>query len=104
MTSTKDPAARWLQDVVERNRQKGNVGLFSVCSAHPQVLHAAMRHTLASGSMLCVESTSNQVNQFGGYTGLTPARFVEYLHSIADRESLQNAKLMLGDDHIVPYP
>jgi D-tagatose-1,6-bisphosphate aldolase subunit GatZ/KbaZ len=104
MASAKNLAAGWLRDVVDRNRRQGDVGLFSVCSAHPQVLHAAMRHTLASGSMLCVESTSNQVNQFGGYTGLTPAKFVEYLNSIADRAGLPKEKILLGGDHLGPYP
>jgi D-tagatose-1,6-bisphosphate aldolase subunit GatZ/KbaZ len=100
----KKSAAAWLRDVVDRNRAGQAAGLFSVCSAHPQVLHAAMRHTLASGSRLCVESTSNQVNQFGGYTGLTPAKFVEYLHSIADRAGLPKEKILLGGDHLGPYP
>jgi D-tagatose-1,6-bisphosphate aldolase subunit GatZ/KbaZ len=74
----KGSAVHWLRDIADRNRRREAVGLFSVCSAHPQVLQAAMRQALASESMLCVESTSNQVNQFGGYTGLTPGQFTEY--------------------------
>lgn len=93
-----------MRDVVDRNRGGEAVGTFSVCSAHRQVLHAAMRHTSAPGGMLCVESTSNQVNQFGGYTGLTPAKFVEYLHSIALLAGLEKEKILLGGDHLGPYP
>ena len=63
-----------------------------------------MRHALASDSMLCVESTSNQVNQFGGYTGLTPAQFAEYLSSIARRVGFPKEKILLGGDHLGPYP
>jgi D-tagatose-1,6-bisphosphate aldolase subunit GatZ/KbaZ len=94
----------WLRDIADRNRQQEAVGLFSVCSAHPQVLQAAMRQALASESMLSVESTSNQVNQFGGYTGLTPAQFTEYLHSIAQRVGFLKERILLGGDHLGPYP
>jgi D-tagatose-1,6-bisphosphate aldolase subunit GatZ/KbaZ len=102
--SAKGAAVHWLRDIADRNRQQEAVGLFSVCSAHPQVLQAAMRHALASESMLCVESTSNQVNQFGGYTGLTPAQFAEYLHSIAQHVGFPKERILLGGDHLGPYP
>ena len=100
----KESPAHRLRDVLDCNRRESSVGLFSVCSAHPQVLYAAMRHALASGDMLCVESTSNQVNQFGGYTGLTPAKFVEYLHSIAEQAGTPKERILLGGDHLGPYP
>jgi D-tagatose-1,6-bisphosphate aldolase subunit GatZ/KbaZ len=100
----KGSAVRWLRDIADRNRQQEAVGLFSVCSAHPQVLQAALRQALASESMLCVESTSNQVNQFGGYTGLTPAQFAEYLASIAQRVGFPKERILLGGDHLGPYP
>ena len=44
-------------------------GITSVCSAQPVVLQAAMEQALEDGSGVLVESTSNQVNQEGGYTG-----------------------------------
>ena len=96
--------AHWLRDIADRNRRQEAVGLFSVCSAHPQVLQAAMRQALASESMLCVESTSNQVNQFGGYTGLTPAQFTGYLHAIAQRVGFPKERILLGGDHLGPHP
>lgn len=100
----KGSAVHWLREIADRNRRQEAVGLFSVCSAHPQVLQAAMRQALASESMLSVESTSNQVNQFGGYTGLTPAQFSEYLRSIAQRVGLPQERILLGGDHLGPYP
>jgi hypothetical protein len=48
-------------------------GIFSVCSAHPTVLEASARLAAEMGMPLLVESTSNQVNQEGGYTGMAPA-------------------------------
>jgi D-tagatose-1,6-bisphosphate aldolase subunit GatZ/KbaZ len=94
----------WLRDVVRRNRNSEAVGVFSVCSAHESVLESAMRQALGSESRLLIESTSNQVNQFGGYTGMHPQDFREYVHSIARRVGLQADRVLLGGDHLGPYP
>jgi D-tagatose-1,6-bisphosphate aldolase subunit GatZ/KbaZ len=93
-----------LRNIIQRNREHQAGGIFSVCSAHPAVLEAAMAQALADGGMLSIESTSNQVNQNGGYTGLTPAQFVEYLHAIAERVQFPTERLLLGGDHLGPYP
>ncbi|MGI4861284.1 MAG: D-tagatose-bisphosphate aldolase, class II, non-catalytic subunit [Janthinobacterium lividum] len=77
-------------------------GLYSICSAHPWVLEAAMRQALADGTPLLIESTSNQVDQFGGYTGMTPADFVAFVHGIAADVGLPRASLILGGDHLGP--
>lgn len=101
---TRSSSAYWLRNTIDRNRSGEPVGIYSVCSAHPRVLHASMRQALEDESMLVIESTSNQVNQFGGYTGHTPAQFVDYLHSIAQRTSLPVERILLGGDHLGPYP
>jgi D-tagatose-1,6-bisphosphate aldolase subunit GatZ/KbaZ len=101
---TEGLASHWLRDIVDRNRQQEAVGLFSVCSAHPWVLEAAMRQALDDESMLSIESTSNQVNQFGGYTGLTPSQFADYTRSIAQRVGFPSNRILLGGDHLGPYP
>ncbi len=52
------------------------VGITSVCSAHPMVIEAAMAQALRRGHepVVLIEATSNQVNQDGGYTGMSPGR------------------------------
>ena len=77
-------------------------GIYSICSAHPWVLGAAMKQALEDDTPLLVESTSNQVDQFGGYTGMKPADFVRFVHLIADRIGLPRARLVLGGDHLGP--
>ena len=52
-------------------------GDYSVCSAHPLVLEAALRLARRTGGVALIEATSNQVNQDGGYTGMRPAEFRE---------------------------
>jgi len=97
-------ASKWLQTVVERNRRQEPAGIYSVCSANVWVLQAAMSQALADQAVLSVESTSNQVNQFGGYTGLTPVQFEEFVRSIARRVGFPEQRLLLGSDHLGPYP
>jgi D-tagatose-1,6-bisphosphate aldolase subunit GatZ/KbaZ len=97
-------ACRWLQTVVDRNRRQEAVGLYSVCSANPWVLEAAMYQALEDESALSIESTSNQVNQFGGYTGLTPAQFAIFVRSIAQRLGFPEDHILFGSDHLGPYP
>jgi D-tagatose-1,6-bisphosphate aldolase subunit GatZ/KbaZ len=77
-------------------------GIYSICSAHPWVLGAAMKQALDDGTPLLIESTSNQVDQFGGYTGMKPADFVRFVHLIADRVGFSRDRLILGGDHRGP--
>jgi len=83
---------------------RGLRGIYSVCSAHPRVIEAAMRQAGADGTHLLLEATSNQVNQAGGYTGLTPAMFRDYAYGIAKEMGFERSRLILGGDHLGPNP
>ena len=54
-------------------------------------------------SLLCIESTPNQVNQFGGYTGQTPAEFAAFVKEVAKAEGFPQERILLGGDHIGPH-
>jgi hypothetical protein len=77
-------------------------GIYSICSAHPWVLAAAMQQAVDDGTPLLVESTSNQVDQYGGYTGMKPADFIRFAHGIAEQVGLPREHLILGGDHLGP--
>ncbi|WP_323989846.1 D-tagatose-bisphosphate aldolase, class II, non-catalytic subunit [Nguyenibacter sp. L1] len=79
-------------------------GIVSVCSAHPMVIEAALRHARARGTHALIEATCNQVNQDGGYTGMTPADFRDFVFAIAGRIGLPPARIILGGDHLGPNP
>lgn len=79
-------------------------GIYSVCSAHPWVLEAAMRRHLPTAGPLLIEATCNQVNQFGGYTGMKPADFRELVRSIAAQAGFPTNRIILGGDHLGPFP
>ncbi len=78
-------------------------GIYSVCSAHPDVLRAAMQKAVADRSVLLIETTPNQVNQFGGYSGMTPSGFKAMVSSLASHCGLPLSRLLLGADHLGPY-
>lgn len=96
-------AVEGLLGIVERNRAGERVGIASVCSAERFVLEAAMQQAVRDGSLACVESTCNQVNQFGGYTGMTPADFRAYAIEVAATAGLPEDRLVLGGDHLGPH-
>lgn len=86
-------------------RVKGSpVGITSVCSAHSTVLRAALRRARKTGKHVLIEATCNQVNHLGGYTGMTPADFVELVEAIATDEGLRRELLIFGGDHLGPNP
>lgn len=100
MTSTESLSP--VQQIIKAHRRGDAVGLYSVCCSHPVVLRAAMRTALAYDTVLLVEATSNQVDQFGGYTGMTPPQFRDYVHGLARELAFPLARLVLGGDHLGP--
>ena len=93
-----------LEAVVRAQDQGLARGVPSVCSAHPMVLQAAFAQALEDGGTALVESTSNQVNQEGGYTGVRPAEFVVFVLGLAKEAGLPADRLVLGGDHLGPHP
>ncbi len=79
-------------------------GICSVCSAHPRVLESAMLRHAGCATPLLFEATCNQVNQFGGYTGMTPADFRDVVQGIAERVGFARDRILLGGDHLGPFP
>ena len=72
------------------------------CSANEYVIRAAMRRAKESDTVVLVEATANQVNQYGGYTGMTPALFREFVAGIAEEEAFPQENLFCGGDHLGP--
>ncbi|GAC1682515.1 MAG: tagatose-bisphosphate aldolase subunit KbaZ [Candidatus Acidiferrum sp.] len=53
-------------------------------------------------SLICIESTANQVNQFGGYTGQKPSDFAEFVRELAISADFPPTRVVLGGDHLGP--
>ena len=85
-------------------RVAAQAGITSVCSAHPLVLEAACREAQRAGTAVLIEATCNQVNQDGGYTGMTPEGFRAFVLGIATAAGLAAERVILGGDHLGPNP
>lgn len=81
-----------------------HLGITSVCSAHPVVIEAALQLALDTGKPALIEATCNQVNQDGGYTGMTPMDFRHFVEAIAAKVGLDPSRIILGGDHLGPNP
>ena len=91
-----------LTKMVEQHKRGKANGIYAVCSAHPIVLEAAIRYAHANHTPLLIEATSNQVDQFGGYTGMTPADFRSFVCRLAESLDFSQDMLILGGDHLGP--
>jgi len=91
-----------LLDLVQRHHAGQPLGIHSVCSAHPLVIEAAFETGLEGDGPVLVEATSNQVNQDGGYTGMTPAAFRDFVFGIAAKVGFAQERILLGGDHLGP--
>jgi len=79
-------------------------GITSVCSAHPVVIRAALRHGMQGRTPVLIEATCNQVNQDGGYTGMTPADFRAFVEKQAQEVGCPKERILFGGDHLGPNP
>jgi D-tagatose-1,6-bisphosphate aldolase subunit GatZ/KbaZ len=88
--------------ILDAKKEKVALGICSVCSANRYVLHAEFKMAKSAGGPVLIESTSNQVDQFGGYTGMNPQQFVDYVYEIAAVLDFPRDQLILGGDHLGP--
>src|SRR4051794_28545729 len=93
-----------LDELASSHRAGTPVGICSVCSAHPIVLRAVLRHGRETGARVLIEATCNQVNHQGGYTGMAPTEFAELVMKIAKQEACPPEQIVLGGDHLGPNP
>jgi D-tagatose-1,6-bisphosphate aldolase subunit GatZ/KbaZ len=86
--------------LLEENRAgRGGVAM-SCCSAHPLVLRALFRAARRRNTFALVEATSNQVDQYGGYTGMKPPDFARLVAKVAAEEEFPAERVLLGGDHL----
>jgi D-tagatose-bisphosphate aldolase class II non-catalytic subunit len=93
-----------LRQLATLRAEERPMGVTSVCSAHPIVIRAALRHGGQHRSTVLIEATCNQVNHLGGYTGMTPADFAAMVRGIAAEEGCPESLIVLGGDHLGPNP
>lgn len=91
-----------IQLLMEQRRNGLNCGIESVCSANEYVLEVALRRSKLFNAPVLIEATANQVNQFGGYTGMYPQDFYDMVLKMASEIGVPEDHVILGGDHLGP--
>ena len=96
------PQANPLKQIVVKQKQGQPVGIYSCCSANDYVIEAALKRAKLDNSCVLIEATANQVDQHGGYTGMKPIDFYNFVMEKADIVGLDASRIFLGGDHLGP--
>ena len=91
-----------IKEIIKLQKTGVHKGICSICSANEYVIKAAMISASEKNEYVLIESTANQVNQYGGYTGMTPADFRDFVLSVAKEAGFTEEKVILGGDHLGP--
>lgn len=85
------------------NRQHSNIkGVYSACSANATVLKACLVKAKATDTPIVIEATANQVDQYGGYTGMKPIDFKNMVKDLCQEVGYDFNRVILGGDHLGP--
>jgi D-tagatose-bisphosphate aldolase class II non-catalytic subunit len=96
--------AEFWRTLIADNRAGKPRGIASWCTAHSLTLSATLAAHRDSDEPILIEATCNQVNQHGGYTGMTPGAFRTFIDDLARGEGIDPARIILGGDHLGPNP
>ena len=77
------PKQNPLLNIVKKQKEGKAVAIYSCCSSNAFVIEAAMETAKKQDSCVLIESTANQVDQNGGYSGMTPKDFFNFCHEKA---------------------
>ncbi len=91
-----------LQEMIQRRKAGENAGIPSYCTANELVLELVLERARDLKTPTLIEATANQVNQFGGYTGMKPADFYEFVMKIAEKVGCEKDLIILAGDHLGP--
>ena len=91
-----------IQLMMDKRREGIKCGIPSYCSANELVLEAALKRAKELNTPVLIEATANQVNQYGGYTGMLPKDFYEMVLKMAAELDVPESLIILGGDHLGP--
>lgn len=91
-----------IQEIMEQRRQGKKCGIPSYCTANPLALEIILKRAKQLQMPVLIEATANQVNQYGGYTGMLPKDFYEMIQKMAAEIGVPQELIILGGDHLGP--
>ncbi|WP_315068729.1 class II D-tagatose-bisphosphate aldolase, non-catalytic subunit [uncultured Clostridium sp.] len=89
-------------NIIKNHKSGKHDGIFSVCCSNKFVIEAAMDKIRGIDMYLLVEATANQVDQFGGYTGMIPKEYRDFIYKLCEKNDFPKEKVILGGDHLGP--
>lgn len=92
----------FIRTIIEKRQKAITCGIPSYCTANPLVIEACLQQGVRFNDCILIEATANQVNQFGGYTGMRPADFRDMVYELADKVGFPKSNVILGGDHLGP--
>lgn len=93
-----------IASLIQRNRSGETIGIPCFCTANEQVLRAIIQYSAERDLPTIIEATCNQVNQDGGYTGLSAIDFANWVATLAAEYGASPNNIILGGDHLGPNP
>lgn len=91
-----------IREIIREKKAGNPVGIPSYCTANNLVIEALLEQAKDTEEPVLIEATANQVNQFGGYTGMLPGDFIEFVYKIADKVGFPPERILFGGDHLGP--
>ena len=88
--------------ILEERKKGKKVGVPSYCTANRKVIETILRDAAKNERVVLIEATANQVDQFGGYTGMKPKDYVRFIEEIAAQTGCDMGRIILGGDHLGP--
>lgn len=98
MSTRKNP----MQVMMDRRRAGELIGIPSYCTANELVIEEILLRAKETGIPTLIEATANQVNQFGGYTGMKPADYYSWVLNMAKELGCPEELIILAGDHLGP--
>ena len=93
-----------IADQIRKNKSGVPVGIPCFCTANELVLRSVFQYVKEHQVAAVIEATSNQVNQEGGYTGMSASVFRNWMKSLSTEYGVSSDDIILGGDHLGPNP
>lgn len=98
MTTRPNP----MRTMMNRRRAGEKTGMPSYCTANKLVLETILKRCAETKQPVLIEATANQVNQYGGYTGMRPADYYRWVRTRAEELGADPDLVILAGDHLGP--
>uniref|UniRef100_A0A7C3RX82 Tagatose-6-phosphate kinase n=1 Tax=Dictyoglomus thermophilum TaxID=14 RepID=A0A7C3RX82_DICTH len=79
-------------------------GVYSICTSNSFVIETSLEYAEENDDYILIEVTPHQVNQYGGYSGMTPEDFKNFVHRLLKEKNIKEERVILGGDHLGPLP